>query len=166
MKFSKFLAGRSFVQFAFIALLMASGLVPVTAQAQAALTVSIADASTQEGNSGTKNLPFTVTLSRAATVTVTVRATTSNGTATSGTDYNGGALTVTFAPGETSKIGNVGIRGDTDFEADETFFVTLSNPTGGAVLGRAQATGTILNDDVGTDTTPDGFSFAPVTGAA
>jgi len=166
MKFSKFLAGRSFVQFAFIALLMAGGLIPVTAQAQAALTVSIADASTQEGNSGTKNLPFTVTLSRAATVTVTVRATTSNGTASSGSDYNGGALTVTFAPGETSKSGNVGIRGDTEFEPDETFLVTLSNPTGGAVLGRAQATGTILNDDVGTDTTPDAFSFAPVTGAA
>ncbi|WP_273455061.1 Calx-beta domain-containing protein, partial [Nevskia ramosa] len=129
-------------------------------------TLSIADASTQEGNAGTKNLPFTVTLSPASTTTVTVKATTSNGTATSGSDYNGGTLTITFAPGETTKTGNVGIRGDTDSEPDETFFVTLNTPTGGAVLGRSQATGTILNDDVAADTTPDQFGFASVTDVA
>eukprot|EP01035_Chromulina_nebulosa_P031243 gene31243-41632_t len=119
-------------------------------------TLSIADASTQEGNAGTKNLPFTVTLSPPS----------SNGTATSGSDYNGGTLTITFAPGETTKTGNVGIRGDTDSEPDETFFVTLNTPTGGAVLGRSQATGTILNDDAAPDTTPDQFGFASVTDVA
>ena len=126
-------------------------------------TLNVADASVLEGNTGTVNMPFTVTLSPAATTTVTVRATTSNGTATSGSDYNGGTLTVSFAPGETSKLVNVGVRGDTLVEPDETFFATLSSPTGGAVIGRAQATGTILNDDgqAAVDTTPDPFSFAP-----
>ncbi len=127
-------------------------------------TLSVADASLPEGNSGTVNLPFVVTLSPVAATTVTVRATTSNGTAIAGSDYNGGALTVTFAPGETSKAVNVGVRSDTAVEPDETFFAILSSPTGGAVIGRAQATGTIINDDgvaPPADTTPDPFSFAP-----
>ncbi len=129
-------------------------------------TLSISDASTTEGNSGTKALTFTATLSPAATTTVTVRATTANGTATSGSDYTGGALTLTFAPGETSKSASISIRGDTVVEPDETFFVNLTAPTGGAVIGRAQATGTIINDDAASDTTPDPFSFSPVTDVA
>ncbi|MDP3295620.1 MAG: Calx-beta domain-containing protein [Nevskia sp.] len=141
-------------------------LMPVASWAQTVPTLNVQDASIQEGNSGTRNMAFTMTLSPASATTVTVRATTSNGTATSGVDYTGGALTITFAANETSKIVNVGVRGDTESEPDETFFATLSSPTGGAVLGRTQAIGTIVNDDTAADTTPDAFSFTPVTGAA
>lgn len=38
------------------------------------------------------------------------------------------------------------IKSDTPREADETFFITLSSPQN-ATLGRARATGTIINDD-------------------
>lgn len=42
---------------------------------------------------------------------------------------------------------------DSDIENDETFIVTLSNPSG-AVLGTAVATGTIIDDDTPDPTTP------------
>ena len=89
-------------------------------------TVSIADAAKAEGGSGTSNLGFTVTLSKAATSTVTVKYATSNGTATAGQDYTAGSGTVTFFAGQQSKTVNVAVNGDTAVEADETFTVTLS----------------------------------------
>ncbi len=127
-------------------------------------TLSVADASIQEGNSGIAVLPFTVTLSPAATTTISVRATTSNGTALSGSDYSGGALTLSFAPGETSKVVKVAVNGDTVAEPDEIFHATLSSVSGNAVIGRGDAIGTIRNDDgdAVAGTTPDPFSFVPV----
>ena len=129
-------------------------------------TFSIADASTTEGNSGTKTLSFTVTLSPAASSRVTVRAETANGTAKSGSDYDGGGPSLSFSPGETSKVVSFKVRGDTVAEPDETFFVDLGSANGGATIGRGRATGTIVNDDgAAIDTTPDSFSFPAVTGA-
>ena len=110
-------------------------------------SVSIGNASKTEGNSGTSNMAFTVTLSKAATGPVTVSYVTANGTATAGQDYTGATGTVTFAAGETSKTINIAVAGDATVEQDETFTVTLSAPSG-ATLGTATATGTITNDDV------------------
>ena len=113
--------------------------------------VSIADVSVSEGNSGTKNADFTVSLSPASSSTVTVQAQTANGTAMAGSDYTAtGPTTLTFNPGQTSQTFSVPISGDTAVESDEAFMVTLSSPTN-AVLGKAQATGTIQNDDGGGD---------------
>jgi len=114
-----------------------------------AAQLSIADASVNEGNSGTTNLTFTVTLS-APIGLVSVNFATADGTATAGSDYAAAYGTVTFQPGETSKTVSVPLSGDTAIEPDETFTVTLSNPSGpsgGIAIGRATATGTILNDD-------------------
>ena len=88
-------------------------------------TVSIGNASKAEGNSGTSNMSFTVTLSKAATAPVTVQYATSNGTATAGQDYVAASGTITFAAGETSKTVNVVVNGDATSESDETFTVTL-----------------------------------------
>ncbi|MFO0958393.1 MAG: cellulose binding domain-containing protein [Isosphaeraceae bacterium] len=110
------------------------------------LTISVADAAVDEGNSGTTTLPFTVSLSAASRATVTVAYATSNGTAAAGSDYQATSGTLTFAPGETSKTLNVRVTGDTVVEPDETLNLVLSNPSG-AILGRAQAVGTIRNDD-------------------
>jgi endo-1,4-beta-D-glucanase Y len=109
-------------------------------------TLSIADASKSEGNSGTSSLGFTVTLSKASTTAVTVNYATSNGSATAGSDYVANSGTVTFAAGQTSKTINVTLRGDATVESDETFAVTLLAPSG-ATISRATATGTIRNDD-------------------
>ena len=117
-------------------------------------TLSISDAGTPEGNSGTANLGFAVTLSRTSTKPITVNYATANGTAIGGTDYLSTAGTITFAAGESTKSVNVGILGDTTVEPDETFTVTLTNPTG-ATLTRTIATGTIINGDVAAPPSTD-----------
>ena len=99
-----------------------------------------------EGDSGTTNAVFTVSLSPASTQTVTVHYATGGGTATAGTDYTAVSNTLTFSPGHTSATVTVPVSGDTVHEPDETFDVTLSSPTN-ATLGDAVGLGTILNDD-------------------
>ncbi len=115
--------------------------------------VSVANAAVAEANSGSSTLGFTVTLSKAATQTVTVGYSTVNGTATAGTDYTAASGTLTFAPGVTSQKVNVAVAGDTAVEPTETFTVTLANPSG-ATLTTATAIGTITNDDVATPVPP------------
>jgi subtilisin-like proprotein convertase family protein len=109
--------------------------------------LSINDVSLTEGNSGTSNMTFTVSLSAISASTVTVSAVTSAGTATAGTDYTTtGPSTITFSPGQTSKTFLVPIVGDALDEANETFTVTLSSPSG-ANISDNQGTGTITDDD-------------------
>jgi hypothetical protein len=112
-------------------------------------SLSVADASVREGNSGTTNLTFTVTLWPAATNTVSAAYATTNGSATAPTDYFATNATLTFAPGQTSATITVVVVGDTNVEPDETFYLNLTNPTN-ATLARSQAVGTILNDDTGS----------------
>ncbi|HEX4129841.1 MAG TPA: cellulose binding domain-containing protein [Pirellulales bacterium] len=119
-------------------------------------SLTVANVSMSEGNSGQTNMVFTVNLSTASTNTVSVQYATSNGTATAGSDYLATGGTLTFAPGQTSKTISVPILGDTTIEPDETFSLTLSNPVG-ATLGQASATGTILNDD--TQATTGNYTF-------
>ena len=109
-------------------------------------SASVADVSVAEGSTATTSAGFTVTLSNPSGFTATVDWATSDGTATSGSDYTAASGTVTFNPGETSKPVSVDVLGDTTFESDETFTVTLSNPSGSTV-GTPSATGTISNDD-------------------
>ena len=114
----------------------------------AGITVSIDSPSVTEGDSGSKNLTFTATLSTASAQQVTVQyADAGTGTATSGTDYTaitGGTLT--FAAGTTSQTFNVSVTGDTTDEVDETILVTLSNASG-ATISTATGTGTITDND-------------------
>ncbi|AQT80722.1 hypothetical protein B1R94_17820 [Mycolicibacterium litorale] len=122
--------------------------------AQTALPgISIADATVTEGNSGTTNAVFTITLSKASTTAVTVKYSTAAGTATAGQDFVSKSGTVTFAPGVVSQVIKVGVVGDTTYETNETFSVTLSNASG-ATIGRSTATGTISNDDAAPVTPP------------
>ena len=57
------------------------------------------------------------------------------------------AGTINWSPGETSKTLYFPVSGDTEFEADETFIVTLSNPSSGSI-GTGTANGIIQNDDI------------------
>jgi hypothetical protein len=108
--------------------------------------LSIADASVTEGNSGTVNLNFAVTLSAASLSDVSVSYATGGGTATAGTDYTASSGTLTIPAGSTSGTITVVVTGDTAAEPGETLTMTLSNPVG-ATLARTAATGTIDNDD-------------------
>jgi poly(3-hydroxybutyrate) depolymerase len=79
--------------------------------------------------------------------TVTVGLATANGTALSGQDYVGLTNTLTFAPGEKVKVVPVPILNDGVKENTEYFRLTLSNPTGGAVLGSPPTTSVYIRDN-------------------
>jgi subtilisin family serine protease len=110
--------------------------------------ITISGGSVVEGNSGTVQLAFTVSLSASAADVVTVNYATGGGTATAGGDYVAQSGPLSFAPGETSKTILVDVIGDTAFESNETFNVTLSGASANARVQTASATGTITNDDV------------------
>jgi Calx-beta domain len=112
---------------------------------------------TTEGDSGTKNLAVTVTLSNASIQTVTVDFVTANGTATAGTDYTSTSGTLTIPAGSTSGTINVPITGDTAVEANETFTVNLSNATNVSFISSTITTAVIDNDDATFQFTDPGF---------
>ncbi|HEX7167002.1 MAG TPA: Calx-beta domain-containing protein [Acidimicrobiales bacterium] len=109
--------------------------------------VSVGDATVVEGPAGTRTVTVTITLSRASDQPVTVVWSTVDGAAVAGADYQSAGGSVTFAPGETSKTITLVVVGDATQEADETFTVVLTGPTG-ALLGDASGIVSILNDDV------------------
>jgi serine protease len=109
-------------------------------------TLSINDVSTTEGNSGTKVLTFTATLSEAAGSTVSFDIATANGTATAGVDYVASTLTNQQIPaGQLSKTFSVTINGDTTNENNETILANITNAN--VSVTDAQGVGTITNDD-------------------
>ena len=91
-------------------------------------------------------MSFAVSLSGASRKAVTASFATSNGTATAGSDYLASSGSIRFQRGQTTAVINVAVIGDTAAEPDETFFVTLSNPSQ-ATIARGVATGVILNND-------------------
>ncbi len=112
-----------------------------------ASNLSINDVAQKEGNSGTTNFSFSVTLSPGSAQTVTVDYVAVSDTAMLGSDFQPSSGTLTFGPGETQKSITVLVNGDTTQEPDRTFFVNLSKPSGGVTISKAQGTGTIINDD-------------------
>ncbi len=109
----------------------------------------ITEAATSEGNQGTKVLTFTITPDRAATSSVTVKASTADGTAKAGSDYVAITnQTVTFNPGQTSRTVKITVKGDHTVEPDERFTLRLTNPSGATLdTGCSTADGIIRNDD-------------------
>ena len=107
-----------------------------------------ANATVTEGNTGTANAIFAVTLVGGERehgdgrlldrrrLGASRRATTPR---TSGT--------LTFTPGQTTKQIVVPVNGDTAVEPNETFTVELSNPANATISGTGIGTGTITNDD-------------------
>ena len=108
--------------------------------------IRISDAGTSEGNSGTHDLVFRVTLTKKSTVPVTVRYATENSSATAPSDYTAKSGTVTFPAGTTYRQISISIRGDRVHEPNETFVVKLSSPTN-ATIADGTGTGVIRNND-------------------
>lgn len=109
-----------------------------------------------EGNSGTTDLIFTITLSKALTRSATVFFSTSNGNATTtagGTspqdnqDYTPVSGSVTFAPGQTTQTVAVPVFGDTFFEGEENFFLNLTAAINATILDNV-GEGRIFDDDL------------------
>ncbi|GAA5131530.1 lamin tail domain-containing protein [Luteolibacter yonseiensis] len=118
-------------------------------------TVSIASSSAAEGNTGDSNLVLNVTRTDISTA-FTVNYAVTGGTAESGTDYTLVSGTLTFAANGPATLPiNILVHGDTTMEENETVVVTLSgvvNTTGATVLGTAEGTGTIMNDETAAGT--------------
>jgi len=125
--------------------LIAKGTGQATIGADPALpTVSVSDATAVNEPAGTSKgyAEFTVTLSKSFAKKVALRFKTMPGTATKSTDYTTSSVTVTFNPGETSKIVKVRILKDTITEPAEQFTVVLSTPVR-CVINDGTGVGTI-----------------------
>ena len=115
-------------------------------------TLAINDISVNEGNSGTTNVTFTVTLTGAIGVVdpITVNYTTANGSALASSDYVPTNGMLTFSPpfnqNTVTQTISVPVIGDTTVEANETFNVNLTANVG-ATLIDSQGVATIVNDD-------------------
>ncbi len=109
-------------------------------------TLSINDVTVTEGTGGAVNAIFTVTLSAASNLPVSVRCSTANDTALSSRDYTATSRLVTFAPGETTKTISISILGDSAKESSESLFVNLTNAFN-ALFADNQGLGTILDND-------------------
>ena len=111
-------------------------------------TLSINDVTVAEGNSGANSATFTVSLNQPAPAGgITFDIGTADGTATASSDYVAKALSgQSIAAGASTASFTVDISGDTQVEANETFFVNVTNVIG-ANVADGQALGTITNDD-------------------
>ncbi len=89
---------------------------------------------------------LTITNTTPSTLPFTVSYATSNGSATSGSDFVASTGTVTFAPGVTTETIRIPLLDDAITEPTETFNVILSNPVA-ATLARGQAVVSILDND-------------------
>lgn len=89
-----------------------------------------------------------VCLSSASTTAVTLTLNTSNGTATSGSDYVAiSNAVVTIPAGQLCTPVNIPILDDNIAEGNETFSVTISNPSSNATLGTSTATVTVVDNE-------------------
>ena len=90
-----------------------------------------------------------ITLSGSASSNVTINYATASGTATSGSDFTATSGVLTFKPGDHSKLIPVSIISDSIYEPDQSFTITLSNPSSNAIIGSpGTATVTIKDDDL------------------
>ena len=108
-------------------------------------SITIGDASITEGNSGTKTVTLTLTLSALERPDGDRQLRDGQWNRLVGSDYVAKSGTVTFCRHDTASI-TVTINGDNTRESNETFLVNLSVPSN-ATLARTAATVTILNDD-------------------
>ena len=103
---------------------------------------------------GARTATIRVTRTGGSDGAVSVHYTTGGGTAKAGSDYTSASGTLSWAAGEAnSKTFAISIINDTAIEKMETVGITLSTPTGGAIVGsQSRATLSIVDDDTTTPT--------------
>jgi hypothetical protein len=109
-------------------------------------SLSVTDASTAEGNTGTRAVVFTVTASGSLKGSATVSYATVNGTAVAPTDYAAASGSLSFDRRSKTRTVTVQVTGDTVDETDETFQLVLSGPSG-VTIADGTGVGTIVDDD-------------------
>jgi hypothetical protein len=126
--------------------------------------LQVNDAQIIEGDNGTTMLEFTVDLIGEHAETISVNYETGDLSATvDDNDYLPESGTLTWLPGDnTSRVVQVSVVGDANFEFDEQIALALSNPSN-AAFSRQLATGTILSNDSMTVSLPGDTSSNLVT---
>lgn len=109
-------------------------------------TMSIKDVVVYEGNSGQTLATFTVWLSAPSGHAISVNYSTADNTALAGVDYAATSGTLILAAGATLKTFTVPFYGDVLDEANESFFVNLSNAIHASLIDN-QALATITDND-------------------
>lgn len=111
----------------------------------AGVSFSVNDAGNTEGSP----ILFTVTKAGTTSSSCTINYATADGTAVGGigADYTSASGTLTFASGVTTQQVSITTRQDLNVEPDDTFYLNLSGPSGGATITDPQGLGTIYNDD-------------------
>ena len=120
-------------------------------------TISISDVSVTEGDTGTVDATFAVTLSGPSGKPISIGYATADVSAIAGSDYVAVSGSLGFAPGETSTSVTVEVSGDVLDEFDETFSVELASPTN-VDIADGSGLGTIIDDDP-----PPALSISDVT---
>ncbi|MBF0148489.1 MAG: cadherin-like domain-containing protein [Magnetococcales bacterium] len=108
----------------------------------------VGDVTVAEGDGGTVQAVFTITMDYPSTRPISVQFNTGDDTASMGADYSFTSGTVTFNPGETSKTVSVPMVADSLDEGDESFKLLLHTVSGALIevdTGVAQVT----DDDAG-----------------
>ena len=135
----------------------------VSTNAAAALpTLSIGNASATEGS--LISFPLTLSAAASANVTVTCTASFETGDTAVAADLTALVWPTTIQAGSTTgQCGTLSVQDTTD-EDDETFTVTLSNPSSNAQLATdPTAKGTILDDDDAANASPSFSSSATIS---
>jgi hypothetical protein len=127
-------------------------------------SVSIGDVTIAEGDAGTSVATFTISRS-GGSLPFSVDFASADGAASAASDYVATSGTLSFAAGETAKVVQVTINGDSIVEGDETFFLNLSNATAGATIADGLGVGVIINDDVGDGLVDSAILNFPATTA-
>lgn len=117
-----------------------------------------------------------VTVKRGRTLTsASVNYATQNGTAIAGSDYTTTNGVLNFAAGAREATVRIPIVNNTLGEANETFSLVFSNPTGATLGTKTSSIITIVDDDPGNIrrqavvtglTRPTSFDWAPITGSS
>jgi hypothetical protein len=108
--------------------------------------IRVVDTAVYEGDVGTTNLTFTLTLSNAKSNEVRVSWFTRDGTAESTSDYGAASGDLTFPPGQVAQTLSIVVTNDDLTEWSEYFFLCLTNPVFGRIVTPC-ALGWILDDD-------------------
>jgi hypothetical protein len=112
--------------------------------------IQFSDTAYTVNENGTSITTITLTRSNGSDEPVSAYINLVNGSAKAGSDYLNTPILVNFADGETTRVVNVPLINDQQYEPNETVLLSLAYPQGGARLGAiASAVLTINSDDPG-----------------
>ena len=109
----------------------------------------------QDEGTAASGTPYTFTVTRtgdlSGTTSVNYQVTGTGSSPVEFADFSRGVIpsgSVTFSPGEQTKVITIGVTADTLVEGSENFVLTLSGASAGASITSDTATGTIVEDDI------------------